>query len=156
MKTWTDADFPAMSWHDNSVHGIEVRQEENVFGSLILDLDFIEEWLAPVEGTHHFKITPCILQFHNVTDLVMNLDYRHASASLCPFTIDRIYRKDAPSEDPNLSRMWEIEIIWPIGRLSFVATGFTQTAIGVTVQSELQGLDYKTRKEAKESLNQAL
>ncbi len=45
--TWTEADFSAMGWHDNAIHAVAVEQLPDNPGRLLLDLDYIVEWVAP-------------------------------------------------------------------------------------------------------------
>jgi hypothetical protein len=50
METsWNESQFEAMSWHDNHVHGLRIREGAHGCGELELDLDDILEWLGPTE-----------------------------------------------------------------------------------------------------------
>jgi hypothetical protein len=45
---WTDADFDAMGWHDNAVHAIALEPVPSDPGRLLLDIDYILEWVPPL------------------------------------------------------------------------------------------------------------
>lgn len=131
---WTDADFEELSWHDNHVHGITINSAATVFGELILDLDFIVEWVCAPGGSCDFRIAPATLTFREVTDLKIAIDYASVSASVCPFSIAGIKRTP---RDSGRSFDWAIEVNWPRGEISFQASGFRQTLRGpVRVSSE--------------------
>jgi len=106
-------------------------------GELVLDVDYILEWL-PVNG-YQFRIAPAELRFHKVTELRMSLDYAGASAALGPFTLDGIQRDSGPS------RRWVLKINWPIGEISFLAAGYTQTLTGEPRIAEQQSLPTEHR-----------
>jgi hypothetical protein len=44
---WTDADFDAMSWHDNAVHAVAFEPQPSDPRRLLLDIDYIVEWVPP-------------------------------------------------------------------------------------------------------------
>jgi hypothetical protein len=136
-RRWTDADFASMSWHDNHVYAFRIEEGEWGSGKLILDIDYIEEWL-PNEKSFRFRIVPARLIFREVTNLRLSLDYGAVSAGMCPFSIHEIKRtKEAPS--------WTIEINWPKGEISFTASGFEQVAAGEPVVCEGQHIPHELR-----------
>ena len=94
MLKWTQDDFDSMSWHDNHVHGLTIHSGEHGTGELILDLDYILEWLPAVEGRYRFVLAPADLCFHDVTDLRISLDYVNPSAAITPFSISNIGRQE--------------------------------------------------------------
>ena len=119
----TDADFDAMSWHDNHVHGIavEIANEDHGTGTLTLDLDHIVEWLPPVDGFYKFRVAPATLTFFDVFGLKIDLDW--SGAGMTPFSIGDITRESA-----GVNRWrWTIEVNWPKGSLTFEGAGFQQT-----------------------------
>jgi hypothetical protein len=125
---WTDAQFDQMSWHDNHVHGLRVIEGEYGAGELVLDVDYILEWLEASAG-FQFKIVPVYLRFKEVTDLRLALDYAKVSAGMSPFSIHRISRR-TEARERYTAQCWEIELNWPDGRISFEATAFEQKAWG--------------------------
>jgi hypothetical protein len=122
---WTDADFDTLSWHDNHVHGLRISAGQYGSGELVLDLDFIVEWVRSDSGGVQFRIAPAWLTFHEVTNLNIQLDYRSAIAALCPFSIAAIERR-LESRERYTATVWKIPVNWPIGEISFEATGFSQ------------------------------
>ncbi len=73
---WSDDDFPSLSWHDNPIHGWAIREGEYGAGELVLDSDFILEWLRePGSARCRFRIAPATLTFDEVTELVVSLDW---------------------------------------------------------------------------------
>lgn len=92
-KTWTTADFDSVTWHDNAVHALRVIEGEQGEGELVLDVDYIEEWIRSGDRIE-FIIAPATLQFHNVTDLRVSLDYSEPTAGLGPFSLDGIERRE--------------------------------------------------------------
>ncbi|TDO37879.1 hypothetical protein C8E87_1515 [Paractinoplanes brasiliensis] len=67
--TWTDADYPAMGWHDCRIHGLSLAEHSDDGAlpqvRLLIDLDYIVRWADPVEPGHHltFWISPATLVF---------------------------------------------------------------------------------------------
>jgi len=132
MKTsWTEADFESLSWHDNHVHGlqIEVANPDHGTGHLILDLDHILEWLAPIEGRYRFRVAPATLTFLDVFGLRIDLDWAAVTAGMIPFSIGQIRREKA--EYPGgFTWNWMIVVNWPKGAITFSGTKFTQVLRG--------------------------
>ena len=68
---WTNADFDTMSWHDNAVHAVALEPAPDHPGRLLLDIDYILEWV-PAEApatTLSFWICPATLVFDRAWDL---------------------------------------------------------------------------------------
>jgi hypothetical protein len=125
-RSWTDADFGEMSWHDNHVHGLQVRAGQYGSGELSLDIDYIVEWLCSTEGSCQFRIAPATLTFRDVTDLRVEIDYAAATAALTPFSIGQVRRERIAQPGQSIRYRWVIEVNWPHGSISFQAAGFTQ------------------------------
>ena len=92
VKTvWTDADFDAMDWHDNAIHAVALEPVPNHPGRLLLDLDYIVEWVAPEAPatTLSFWICPATLVFDPAWDLTTDIDLRGWSFQL---SLDAITR----------------------------------------------------------------
>ena len=126
MKRWTESDFDSLSWHDNPVHGLEIRAFNADEGTcdLVLDIDHILQWLPPVEGFYSFRVAPAHLTFHAVFGLRIEIDYARVTAGMTPFSIGNIRRE---------GNRWTIEINWPAGTITFDARGFTQELTGESV-----------------------
>ena len=67
--SWTDADFEDMGWHDCTIHGLRFDQDGEYQSDLVLDLDYIIEWLQIPGGAYQFQVAPAQLQFQNVDNL---------------------------------------------------------------------------------------
>ena len=126
-----------MSWHDNHVHSLRMVEGE-LGGTLILDLDYILEWLREGER-FQFRMIPSTLSFLNVAGAQVQLDYQHPDAALGPFSIDRIIRTSEERERYTAS-LWRIQFNWPEGHISFEASGFSQVGRGEPVLSHQQSL----------------
>jgi hypothetical protein len=88
---WTQDDFDLLSWHDNRIHAISfVCPDEGYENDLVLDIDFIFEWIKTPSDGFRFRVAPATLAFHNVTKtrIGVELVYRES------LEIDRIERED--------------------------------------------------------------
>ncbi|MHC4441441.1 MAG: hypothetical protein ACYTF1_04220 [Planctomycetota bacterium] len=129
---WNDADFEKMSWHDNCIHGFHFYSEEWT-SDLILDIDYIVEWVCGVDKICKFWISPATLTFHDVTDLKINVDWGDSGMQtiLHEMYIYDIQREKVKDQkiclDQNYYR-WTIQIDVPMSGdgITFGATGFTQ------------------------------
>ena len=65
---WTEADFERMGWHDSKIYALAFSPETF---ELLLDIDYIFEWVQPEPGKKFFKfwIDPATLVFQNVYDV---------------------------------------------------------------------------------------
>jgi hypothetical protein len=147
---WTDAQFEEMSWHDNHVHALEVRDGEHGAGEFLLGLGYILECLPPEDGRYFFLIAPARLHFRNVTNLRFAVDWATPSAALCPFSLAGITREAHEYTESMGTHRYAIEINWPEGAISFVSGGFEQTLTGAVVRAGEQFLTYEERRRAQE------
>ena len=88
---WTDADFDAMGWHDNAVHAIALEPAPSEPGRLLLDIDYIVEWVPPEAPatTLGFWICPATLVFDRAWDLTTDIDLHGWSFQLFLNAIER-------------------------------------------------------------------
>jgi hypothetical protein len=88
---WTEADFDAMGWHDNAVHAIAVEPVPAHPGRLLLDLDYIVEWMPaePPAITLSFWICPATLVFDRAWDLTADINLQGWSFQLFLDAIQR-------------------------------------------------------------------
>jgi len=142
-KRWRTADYDKMSWHDNHVHGLRIEAGKHGTGTLELDLDYIIEWLPPMNGRYRFRIAPSTLVFTGVFALQIGLDWKSVGAGMTPFSISSIGREKL--DYPKAWR-WSIGVNWPEGVITFESTGFTQTVWGQTVETAQQHLEPRQRK----------
>ena len=154
-RTYTDAEFDELSWHDCHVSGFELRvgnpDEGDWTSDLALTLDFITEWICGVDGRAQFRVAPAALVFHGVTDLHLNIDWGRTGfqVALHEISIDHIERQRIQDQKIFLDRpyyQWVIRLNWPAGgEISFGAVGFTQTLLAEPVLTENQWLSRSVR-----------
>jgi hypothetical protein len=151
-RSYTEADFADLSWHDCHIWGIELRTGDphEWTSDLVLHLDFIVTWLCGPDGRATFEIAPATLVFHGVTGLQIAIDWsRDVSGApahdIAIHQIDRVEDRTQALRVP-LYR-WTIETNWPPdGRITFLATGFTQTLLADSVPCEQQHLSSRNRR----------
>jgi hypothetical protein len=70
-NTWSDADYEVMGWHDAGIHAIAFDGREPWERRLLLDIDYIFEWIKGEEPPHSFsfKVAPATLVFTEVSEL---------------------------------------------------------------------------------------
>ncbi len=145
---FTTTDFDAITWHDNAIHSIRIVEgEDGCGGEFILDIDFIVEWLPPKDKKFCFRIAAADLTFHDVSDLIISVDYASATAAVQPMTIQEIHREVITYPNGFSSYSWKIEINWPPNNyIVFKSKGFTQKLRMEPVISESQYLSFSERK----------
>ncbi len=153
--THTESDFDELSWHDNSIHGVEFRigdhDIEDWTSDLVFDIDFIVEWVCGVDRHPKFKVAPATLSFHDVTDLNMNVKSldNGFQVSIRNFSIDKIERERIKNQKICLDRpyyRWRILLCDPPdGEISFGASGFTQQLRRAPILSDAQTLPHHKR-----------
>ena len=141
---WSDQHFEEMSWHDNAVHALRIVEGVHGAGELVLDLDYILEWVKCEGGKCEFRIVPATLTFKGVTNLRISLDYATPTAALGPFSIHAIERRTERRARYE-AQLWKILINWPVGEISFEALGFEQRSTGDPVHSAAMFLNPSER-----------
>ena len=142
---WTDQDFDSLSWHDNHIHAIRIRNPHEGYDcDLILDIDHIVEWIELPHKQLEFMVAPAILTFSNVTKLSVNFELAYKE----DFEIYWIYRQEI--SDEALLRLgghnyrWNIKlqpIEWKQNTMSFESHGFTQKLTKAPVRRPLPKLE---------------
>lgn len=136
--------FDSFTWHDNAIHGFRIAEgPDGCSGQLTLDIDFIVQWLPPTgeESAFAFVLAPADLVFHEVTDLVVSIDYASCSAALQPMMIDQIHRERYSYPNGHSSFSWRIDINWPQNSfLSFHSPLMSQDLRGQPISSGAQYL----------------
>lgn len=155
VTTYTEADFDRLSWHDCHIWAFELRtgdpDEGDWRSELVLDIDFIVDWLCGAEGGGQFRVAPATLVFRGVTDLSINIDWGDSAfqVSLHEVSIDRIERELVRDQKVYLDRpyySWRIRLNWPeSGEIAFGAVGFTQTLLAEAVLTDRQRLTLRER-----------
>ena len=141
---WTHEQFDSMSWHDNHVHALRIVEGLHGAGELLLDIDYISEWLPAEGGACRFRIVPSVLRFQDVTNLRISLDYAATTAALGPFSLHTIERR-IESRPRYEAQIWTLRINWPVGEISFEASGYEQRSTGAAVLSSAQRLQSSER-----------
>jgi hypothetical protein len=154
-RTWTEAEFDHLSWHDCHVCGFQLRAGDadtsDWTSDLALELDFIVEWICGVSGPARFRVAPATLVFHGVTDLRLHLDWGRSEfqVALHEVSIDGIDREQIREQKVYLDRpyyAWRIRLNWPkAGEICFGAVGFTQTLLAEPMLTERQWLSRQQR-----------
>ena len=146
-----DDDELAWRWHDNVIYGVSFDLGEPDEGDwrsdLILDIDFIVEWLCGAPGEVRFRVAPASLTFHDVTDFAIAADQGDSGGrnAIFEWSIDRVARQ-------RLERSfdywrWTIHLHSPPGgSLAFCASGFTQDQTAEPQLVDQQRLPRSTRR----------
>ena len=154
-KTLKTEDFEQLSWHDNSLYGISWKVDyESDTNELILDIDYICEWICDPNKTCHFKVAPANLNFHNITDLKINIDCGNSDFQACldsGIPISSISKEQIKNQKVHLDKpyyKWIIKFDAPAkdSFISFGASGFTQTLRKDPVLTDSQSLTLNERK----------
>jgi hypothetical protein len=152
----TGAEFERLSWHDCYIWGVEFgvgdAATDDWTSDLILDIDFIVEWLCGVGRNAQFRVAPATLTFHGVTDPRISVDWGSSGfqTALHGVSIDRIERGRVANQKVFLDRpyySWRIVLNWPKdGFITFGAVDFTQTLLAEPVLTERQHLTLRERR----------
>jgi hypothetical protein len=142
-KRWTNDDFARMSWHDDVVHGIRIRNpdDETYDFELVFDLDYILEWV-PAGGGFDFVVAPALLVFHGVNDLKFNFNLSYKQS----IQINGVDREEITTEPERKAglRKWRFRIHLhhdQADAVTFEAMGFTQELTKDPVVPERQWLE---------------
>ncbi|MCE5268172.1 MAG: hypothetical protein LLG00_09840 [Planctomycetaceae bacterium] len=126
---WTEQDVAGLSWHDCHVHAIRIRNPEEGFDfDLILDIDYILEWIEAPQGPHgnvNFVVAPALLTFSKVKKLAIDLELEYKE----DLEIDRIQRGEvlARADSDSNGHEWIIHFHSQAGRsnqIRFRSGGF--------------------------------
>jgi hypothetical protein len=118
---WTDDDFAVMGWHDAKVHALAFEPApDNLGGQLLIDLDYIIEWVTPEPPQQAFRfwISPATLVFDSAADLRGDLDLYHSFFEL---TLNAIERSEP---DGYMMRQWTLD--GHNFKVTFRSTGYRQ------------------------------
>jgi hypothetical protein len=153
--TLTEADFDSLSWHDCHIWSVRFDigdpDEGDWTTDLVLELDFILEWLRPEPTRFAFRVAPACLAFHGVTDPRITISWGASGFqnAIHPVSIDRIDRDRVQDQKVYLDRpyfSWRIALNWPAdGEIAFGAVGFTQSFLAEPVTLESQHLPRSAR-----------
>ena len=148
VRRWSDSSFVEMSWHDCLVHGLWLEQDGEYQNDLVLDLDYIVEWIRTGDGSFRFSVAPAVLRFQNVGKLQIQMLLSLKEAIRIHW-IDRVAKEDKGFENYH----WIIKIQAYSeevdNRIEFDATGFVQELTAAPVVIEAQSLTRQEREEMK-------
>jgi len=146
----TDADFDGLSLHDDTIHGLRLDTSDPERGlwraDLVLDIDHIVEWVCGTDRQIRFRVAPATLAFHDVTDLVLALDWGDSGHqdTLTAMMIHVLAREVVADPKIRPDRpyyRWSIALNAPKdGRIAFGASGFTLTLRAPPILSDKQQL----------------
>lgn len=138
MDTWTEKDLDKISWHDSHVYGFAIREGEEGTGQLIIDLDYIVEWLAPTPETFRFRVAPATLIFNRMSDLQLSLNY--VNRGIQPFAIVNVERTLKTYPNSYKTYLWRIVTDLQGSTITFQAESFTQEFRSDPIETEGQYL----------------
>lgn len=155
MTSYTEADFDRLSFHDCHIRGLEFRAGDSDRGEwvsdLVLDIDYILEWICGVGGGGQFRVAPATLTFEGATDLSIAVNWGESGfrCALHEPSIDGIERERVRDQMIYLDRPyynWKIRLNWPAGGvIAFGAAGFTLCTRGDPVLTDRQKLSLAER-----------
>ncbi|WP_041410365.1 hypothetical protein [Sinorhizobium fredii] len=118
-------------WHDNLIYGIRFDigdpEKQDWRSDLVLDIDFIDEWLCEKSGEARFRVAPATLTFHDVADLRLSIDHGDSEGrtAMSELSIDRVTRECL--ERPFEFWRWTICLNSPsAGKIAFCASGYSE------------------------------
>ena len=146
---WTEADFDGMSWHDCQVNSMALDQDGEWQSDLVIDLDFIVEWLCGTDKRCRFRVAPAVLRFTHVDNLRLDISLKLKQ----PLEIYSVERTEIPTKGYE-NFHWVIKVQnYPDMKenlVEFDATGFIQELTGRAIETESQNLAGAERKESKD------
>ncbi|WP_034855191.1 hypothetical protein [Sinorhizobium sojae] len=127
----TRGDDLVWRWHDNLIYGIRFDigdpERQDWRSDLVLDIDFIVEWLCGNSGEARFRIAPATLTFHDVADLQLSINHGDSEGrtAMSELSIDRVSRERLAR--PFEFWRWTISLNSPQGgKIAFCASGYSE------------------------------
>jgi hypothetical protein len=147
------ADFDG-SMHDDTIYGLRLDTADPERGlwraDLVLDIDHIVEWVCRPDRPH-FRVAPATLTFHDVTDLVLAIDWGNSGHQVAPqtMTVDHLEREVVEHQKICLDRpyyRWTIALNGPKGgKIAFGASTCTLTLRASPIFTDEQQLSPLSR-----------
>jgi len=119
-KLYTAANFETLGFHDCRLYGVCWDHESYSFSC---DLDYIVKWvLNPETGFYNFWICRATLQFVDVLDVLVSLDWRGCPPTSTISSLDR----ETPNSRPDETQDWLYALVLhsPDGHVEMRATDF--------------------------------
>ncbi|MGI6496513.1 MAG: hypothetical protein ACOX5G_10595 [Kiritimatiellia bacterium] len=145
---WTEADFEAMSWHDCLINSIGLDQDGEWQSDLVLELDYIVEWLCGVDKRCRFRVAPALLRFTDVDNLRLDISLKFGQ----PLEIYHVERTELPATGyKNDHWILTLQNYSDLKKnlIEFDATGFVQELTGKAIETESQNLTNAERAESR-------
>lgn len=150
---WTEEDFPQMSWHDCHVYSVALDQDGEWQSDLVMDIDYITEWLCGTDKTCCFMVAPATLRFRDVNNLRIDLTLEYKQP-IEIYSVDRSELRD----ERFTTYHWTIRIqSYAVGKentIVFDATGYIQELTGHPVETEAQHLEAAARATLKQEFGE--
>lgn len=143
--SWTTDNFAQLSWHDNYVHGLRFRYEENdegVANDLVFELDLILTHCCDPLAAQAGKslIAPGELVFSRVSDLKIVVDQTGTLGG--GFGLEGIERKPLAQNCLNVPHFaWSITLVRDCGLITFESPGFRQVILTDPIWSDCLALE---------------
>ena len=136
---WTDADFDRMGWHDSAVHALAIEPAPPYPGRLLVDLDYIVEWVCPTPPASAFSFWSCpaTLVFDQAWDLAGDINLQGFSFELSLNALERC--------GPDEHDAFEWTLLGHEFSLTLRAPGFTQYLRRPPIHSPHQRLSVEER-----------
>lgn len=145
---WTEADFDAMSWHDCQINSIGLDQDGEWQSDLVLELDYIVEWLCGEDKRCRFRVAPALLKFTNVDNLRFDISLKFKQ----PLAIYHVERTELPVTG-HMNYHWILKLQnysdLKDSMIEFDATGFVQELTGKAIETESLSLTNAERAESR-------
>lgn len=142
-NVWTDADFAEMGWHDAALYAMTFPQADC---AISFDIDYIFASHRANDEFQGWDIAPCTLEFENIGDLRVSIDWQRQGDTW----IQGITRRDRRLSSNGQFELWDYEIELDIGNFNFSATGFKQTVRRAPTFSTVQSLGREEGRQFKE------
>jgi hypothetical protein len=132
---WDEDDYDELTWHDNRIYAIIFDPKK--YG-LTFDLDHILKWEEDWSG---YWLSPALLSFENVNDVIINLDFKDTT----DFIIESIDKGETRLTKNELLSEARYNINTDVGNICFFATGFKMNVLKEPIWSTQQDLDRHVR-----------
>jgi hypothetical protein len=143
---WTDGDFDQMGWHDATIHGFGfVEGEKPWLGRLMLDIDYITEWIAPEPPSPYlsFRVAPATLVFEEAVGIDLHLSSESVTFGVA-LQILSVRRSRAQTEG-SIPQRHDYRIQGSDFELRFAAARFRQCLRARPVHARRQSLSVTQR-----------
>ncbi|MEZ5016699.1 MAG: hypothetical protein R2800_06585 [Flavipsychrobacter sp.] len=143
---WKVEDYEDMSWQDANVYAMSFVKdaEEALSGNLVLDIDYIFEWVDNDDTEEHYSfwVAPCTLVFSNVLNFKMSIDKTEYNLDLIDIADIHLLEK-TPVEEGGFWYSWQIELA--DGEITFSSEDMYQVVRQQPIYTDSQVLTLEER-----------